>query len=88
MYTGIMGGFYRISEWIMRFAYVNILWIAFTLIGLVFLGFFPATASLFAVVRKWIQGNNEVPIFSFFWTNYKSSFLKSNILGISIVIIG
>lgn len=82
MYTGAIGGFYRISEWIMRFAYLNILWIAFTLLGLIVFGFTPATTSLFAIVRKWVQGKTDIPIFKTFWKNYKKEFFKSNLLGI------
>ena len=35
---GLIGGIYRYSEWIMRLAYINILWILFTLLGLVVFG--------------------------------------------------
>lgn len=88
MYTGFMGGFYKISEWIMKFAYVNILWVAFSLLGLLIFGFFPATVALFAVVRKWVQLQADTPVFKTFWTTYKQEFLKSNLLGIILCIIG
>src|SRR5690625_6342583 len=61
--TGPMGGFYTLANWIMRLAYVNILWIAFSLVGIIILGFFPATIGMFTVIRKWIQGDGDIPIF-------------------------
>lgn len=33
--NGLMGVLYRFAEWIMRLAYANLLWILFTLTGLV-----------------------------------------------------
>jgi uncharacterized membrane protein YesL len=88
MFTGYMGIIYTISNWIIRLAYVNILWIAFTLLGLIILGFFPATAAMFAVIRKWVLGNEDNPVFRTFWTVYRKEFLKSNLLGIFLSSIG
>jgi uncharacterized membrane protein YesL len=82
--AGMMRGFYGISEWVMRLAYVNILWISFSLLGLVLFGFFPATVAMFTVVRKWVRKETDVPVFKLFWTTYKAEFLKSNLLGLII----
>lgn len=86
--TGSMGGFYTVANWIMRLAYVNILWIAFTLVGIIILGFFPATTGMFSVIRKWVQGKSDIPIFPTFWSTYKKEFLKSNLLGFILSLIG
>ncbi len=51
-YTSMIGGLYRICEWVMRLAYVNLLWIGIFWLGLVVFGFFPSSAAMFAVVRK------------------------------------
>jgi len=88
MDSSSMRGFYKISEWIMNFAYLNILWIAFTLLGLVLFGFFPATVSLFAIVRKWIQGKRDFNVSKCFWNSFKKEFLKSNLLGLILLFIG
>lgn len=85
---GIANGFYRFSEWIMRFAYVNLLWIGFTLLGLIFLGFMPATAAMFGVIREWVRGNDDIPVFQTFWRIYREEFLKVNILGVILFLIG
>ncbi|MBS4207827.1 YesL family protein [Bacillus sp. FJAT-50079] len=84
---GIMGGFYRISEWIWRFFYINILWLVFLIPGLIVFGFFPSTAAMFAVMRKWVRGEPDIPVFKTFWASYKKEFIKSNLLGLIIVLI-
>src|SRR5690625_362565 len=88
MDTGLFGSIYRGSEWIMRLAYLNILWIAFSLMGLVVFGLFPATVSMFAVTRKWVMGDTEIPIFKTFWASYKTEFKQANIVGYIILVIG
>lgn len=86
--SGWAGTFYRVGDWLMRLAYVNILWMLFTGVGLVIFGFFPATAAMFAVTRKWVMGDADIPVFQTFWSYYKKEFKKSNILGFFIVVIG
>ena len=81
-------GFYRLAEWITRFAYVNLLWITFTIFGLVVFGFMPATVSMFAVVRRWVQGDQDIKIFNTFWESYRKEFFKANIIGYILLIIG
>lgn len=80
--NGLMGGVYKISVWITKFAYLNLLWILFTLFGLIIFGFFPASVSTFAVVRKWLKCKGEFSLFHFFFSYYKKEFIKSNLLGI------
>ena len=84
---GFFGGFYSLLEWISRLAFLNLLWISFTIIGLGIFGFFPATLALFAVARKWMLGNDDVSIFKTFWTSYKREFVKGNLLGLLITAI-
>jgi uncharacterized membrane protein YesL len=86
--SGFLGSLNKLLEWISRLAFLNLLWISFSLLGLIIFGFFPATVAMFAVARKWMLGNDEMSIFKTFWTAYKREFLKSNILGVIIVAIG
>jgi uncharacterized membrane protein YesL len=86
--SGFLGSLNKLLEWISRLAFLNLLWISFSLLGLIIFGFFPATVAMFAVARKWMLGNEEMSIFKTFWTAYKREFLKSNILGVIIVTIG
>jgi len=77
-----MKGLFAITEWITRFAYVNLLWICFTILGLGFFGLFPATVAMFAIIRKWIRGDVELPVFKTFWQLYRKDFLKANGIGV------
>ncbi|WP_227522022.1 YesL family protein [Bacillus solitudinis] len=79
---------YRLCEWITRLAYVNLLWITFSLFGAILFGFSPATVAMFTLMRKWVQGETDIPVFKTFWTTYKTEFLKSNLLGGALLLIG
>jgi uncharacterized membrane protein YesL len=105
---GLMGGFYKISEWIMRLAVTNVLWIVcslpfvYLLVSAVFFSpntdqmlwgltislvtapffFFPATAALFTVARKWVMGEGDVPLLKTFFRGYKENYVQSMLGGI------
>ncbi|MGG3468179.1 YesL family protein [Neobacillus pocheonensis] len=85
---GLSGLIYRITELIMNFAFLQLLWLAFTIVGLGVFGIFPSTAAMFSVVRKWIMGVDDTPIFKTFWQTYKTEFIKVNGLGFIFVLIG
>ncbi|MCL7748470.1 YesL family protein [Halalkalibacter alkaliphilus] len=85
---GVMWAIYRICNWIMKFAYVNLLWILFTIVGLIAFGFFPATIAMFSIIRKWIMKEVNIPVFKTFWLAFKTNFLKSNVLGLIIMFLG
>ncbi|PYZ96482.1 hypothetical protein CR205_12235 [Alteribacter lacisalsi] len=78
---------YSMAEWITRFAYINVLWMLFTLAGAVLFGLFPATIALFSIIRQWLKGETDLPVFRTFWKYYKTDFLKSNQLGIVIYLL-
>ncbi|NBJ68847.1 MULTISPECIES: DUF624 domain-containing protein [Clostridia] len=85
---GVANGFFRVSEWVMRLAYLNLLWIAFTFLGLAIFGFMPATTAMFAIVRKWQRGVEDFPIFTTFWSVYKKDFKSVNIIGVVLFLLG
>ncbi|WP_284140522.1 MULTISPECIES: DUF624 domain-containing protein [unclassified Virgibacillus] len=78
---------YRMMEWISRFAYLNLLWILFSLLGLVVFGLFPATIAVFAIMRDWLRGSTDSPVFQSFWKYVKADFVKSNLMGLFVVAI-
>lgn len=86
--AGVVNGYYYFAIWVSRFAYLNILWILFTILGLGIFGFMPATVAMFSVVRKWNMGERDVAIFSLFWQSYRQEFVKANGLGMILVGIG
>ena len=84
---GFTGGIYSLCNWFVRLAYINILWILFSLIGLVIFGFFPATVAMLATLRQFLR-KNDPPVFKTFWNYYKTEFIGSNKLGAIIAAIG
>jgi len=85
---GIKGFIYRITELVMQFAYLQLLWIVFTIVGLGIFGIFPSTAAMFSVVRKWVMGEEDAPVFKTFWQTYKTEFVKVNGLGLIFIAMG
>ncbi|WP_077617167.1 YesL family protein [Bacillus sinesaloumensis] len=88
MLGGLDSPFYRWCGAISRLIYLNVLWLLFTVMGLVIAGFVPATVALFSITRKWIMGEEDIPVFSTFWSVYKKEFFKSNLLGLTLFIAG
>lgn len=83
-------GLNRFAEWFSRLAAINLLWILFTVAGLVLLGFIPATVSMFAVTRWWLRGEitPDETVFNLFWKTYKQEFLRSNAVASVLLVIG
>lgn len=75
----------QVYNWIMRIAYLNILWILFTVSGLVVAGIFPATTASFAIFRKWLQEEEEFPVFKTFRKEFKQNFWMSQMNGIIMI---
>ncbi|UOE95405.1 YesL family protein [Alkalihalobacillus sp. LMS39] len=72
---------YQLCEWIVRLAYLNLLWVFFSLLGLVIFGVMPATVATYTVIRKWLRGEVDIPILSTFFQTVKQEFLKANAFG-------
>lgn len=84
----VVSGYYKLCVWLMRLAYLNLLWLFFIVIGLGIFGVFPATVAMFSVVRQWLNGNKEIAIFKEFLQVYRTEFFKINGLGWGLAIIG
>ncbi|MGN8645342.1 YesL family protein [Gracilibacillus sp. HCP3S3_G5_1] len=82
-----MNALNKAFEWITKVAYLNLLWIGFSLLGLIIVGLFPATAATFSVARKWVTGNTDIPLFKTFWKGFRQSLVQANILGYILVIV-
>lgn len=85
---GMTGRFFKVCEIISKLAYLNILWILFTILGLGIFGFIPATVALFSIIRKWVMGDTDVPIFTTYWKTFRKEFLKSTMLGGVLLLVG
>lgn len=85
---GFMGILYTIMEWITRIAYINILWILFSILGLFILGLAPASVAVFTITRRWVMGDTDLKIFSIYWNTYRSEFIKSNLTFWPLIFVG
>ena len=85
---GAMAVIYRSCEAAAKIAWLNGLWLLFTLGGGIVLGWAPSTAAMFAVVRKWLRGRTDLAIFKTFFEAYKSEFIKTNGLGLILAAAG
>lgn len=81
-------GIFKLTEWISRLAILNLLWIGFSLVGLIIFGLFPATVAMFSVIRQWLLGKTDLPIFQLYWRAFRTDFFKANGYGVLIAIIG
>ncbi len=73
-----------------KLAYINLLWIFFSVIGLVIFTLFPATIAMFTVINKLIniEENEDIKVLPIFWQSFRSEFFKANGYGIFFVVIG
>lgn len=87
--NGFMGKLYQGVEFLYHLLFLNVLWLAFTLLGGIVLGFGPSTVALYAVTRKWIQKEigTDKDIFLTYWTTFKKEFIAGNMIGWSTLIV-
>lgn len=80
------GKLMSVMNWITRFIYLQILWVLFSLAGLLVGGLFPSTFTMFGMARKWMREHTDYPVFKTFLQMYKDSFVKTNLLGWGMVL--
>ncbi|GAA0376228.1 YesL family protein [Bacillus horti] len=76
----LMDRFMTLCDWVYRLSILQLLWFVFTLLGGIVLGIFPATAALFASLRK-LQNGESIHLLSTFVKAYRAEFWKSQQLG-------
>lgn len=77
-----MLSYYAMSlQKVYKFAYLQILWILFTVLGMGLLGVFPATYALFTVLNEH-EDLTAKRTFRLFYQTYSSSFIKINKAGL------
>jgi len=79
------GFIYRMADWMMKLAFVNLLWILFTILGLVVFGFYPAWIAMCRLMTLWSRGEDP-PLFKTYWSIYRKVFFKGNLTALSIII--
>ncbi|MFO6495069.1 MULTISPECIES: YesL family protein [Bacillus] len=85
---GVMAMIYNGCEAAVKIAMLNGLWILFTVCGGIVLGWAPSTAAMFTVVRKWLFGYTDLPLFKTFYQTYKKEFAKANGIGLILAAAG
>ncbi|CQR47229.1 hypothetical protein BN1058_01536 [Paraliobacillus sp. PM-2] len=78
----------NIGNWIVSLAYINLLWVAYSTMGLFILGMFPATVSLFSVIRQWLKHKHITSVWNVYHSTFKKEFVKSNIIGYFYLTVG
>lgn len=79
---------FRATEWITRLVLLNMLWLAFSLLGFLVFTFFPATVAMFSTIRQWIRGGTDMPVVKTYWSYFKKDFLKAQGYGVIISLVG
>ncbi|MGX7418236.1 YesL family protein [Carnobacterium gallinarum] len=80
---------YSLGEWLVKGVTLQFLFIFYTVRGGIFLGFFPALTSTFAVIYQFMLGeNNDLDYRSLFKRYYHKQFKESNLLGLFIIGVG
>lgn len=87
-FNGLWKWLNTFGNWLINLLYLQLLWVVFVLGGLVVFGFAPATAAMYAVLRKRAMGEEGLPVFKTFLNAYKSNFVKTNALGFLWILIG
>jgi uncharacterized membrane protein YesL len=85
--TTILARINLIGEWTARLAYVNLLWLLFSLAGLIIFGIVPATVAMFSIIQKWFMCE-QVPVFQTFSETYRKEFVQSNLVGWLLLLVG
>ena len=70
--------FNKFTNKMIELIYINLLWILFTVLGLVVFGLFPATVAMFTIIRKKMIEDDNSKIFQTFWQTYRAEFIKTN----------
>lgn len=66
-------------EWIVTLAYLNLLWIGFSLLGLIFFGIGPATITVYALIRKKLRQGDLAHIFTQFRKEFRKQLNPGNV---------
>lgn len=73
---------------VLMIAYLNLLWVGGTLLGLVFFGVGPATYAMMNYYDRWLRLGEQPPIARTFWNSYKERYRQSLLISWLLMIIG
>ncbi|WP_042477364.1 YesL family protein [Bacillus ndiopicus] len=88
-FEGWKGKLYWAVELITLLAVLQLLWIGLTIVGFGLFGITPATIAMFTVLRKRLQGEDDLKYLTkTYWKTYKQEFIASNKIGLIILVVG
>ncbi|WP_107841027.1 YesL family protein [Metasolibacillus meyeri] len=88
-FEGWKGRLYWAVELITLLAVLQLMWIGLTILGFGLLGITPATIAMFTVLRKRLQGEDDLKYLAkTYWQTYKQEFIASNKIGVIILVVG
>lgn len=78
-----------VCVWIARLAWLNLLWVGFTLAGLVVFGFFPATVAGYQIARDLVHrpGSADEPMLPRFAGLVRANLVRANVAGAVVVLV-
>ncbi|WP_423188897.1 YesL family protein [Alkalibacterium sp. f15] len=76
---GSMDMIMKALDWLVTLAYLNLLWLGFSLLGLIVLGVGPATFAVHSIVKKKLKQGDLSHIFTKFKHEFKKHFKDGNI---------
>lgn len=79
---------YRLMDWMVKLAYLNLLWIFFTCLGAVFLGWVPATKAMYSILRRWTRKQETFNVAASFWKEYKKEWSSDILASFLFLILG
>lgn len=69
----------KVLDWVVTLAYLNLLWIGFSLIGLIVFGIGPATITVYALIRKKLRQGDLAHIFTLFRKEFRKQLNPGNV---------
>lgn len=80
-----------VNKWCLRLiklVCLNFLWMFVTLLGLGIFTIGPATYAMFSIIRQWVRGNEDQPLFSTFFDYFKENYRESLIISWLLIAVG
>ncbi|HJA61123.1 MAG TPA: DUF624 domain-containing protein [Candidatus Brachybacterium merdavium] len=71
-------GIDSLLHWIVRLVWLNVWWMALTLLGGIVLGIGPATVAAHVTGERWARGESDLPVGRLMWEQWRRHWLRSN----------
>ena len=69
------------TDWLAEVLGLHFFWVLYVLKGWIFMGIFPATAAVYAVVQHWMKKEEPIALSDLYKKHYEENYKAANILG-------